>query len=170
MVGAGNTSPHPALRFVVRTLLSLERAVPTFVTMLILQIAVGIGAFSTVLAIVLGTVGMFGKIFAEDLESVDIQPVEAIAAIGGSRLQQLRYGILPAARDSLISHWLYAFDINVRIAIALGVFGGGGIGFELYMSQRLLRHRDMLALVLVILVLVMATERVSDRLRRRLTS
>jgi phosphonate transport system permease protein len=111
---------------------------------------------------------MFGKLFADAIESVDAGPVESLAAIGSSRWQQIRYAVLPAAAPSIVAHWLYAYDINLRMAIALGVFGGGGIGFELFLSQKLLRHSDMLALVLIILVLITLTERLSDWLRQRL--
>ena len=162
---ASNTSAHPAVRWVLIWLLTLMRAVPMFVIMLMMQVAAGIGAISTVLAIAAGTVGMFGKLFAEDLEAVDAQPIEMLTAVGATRLQTVRYAILPMAMPMLGSHLCYAFDINVRMAIALGVFGGGGIGFDLYLSQRLLRHSDTLAIVLVILALVVVVDKVSDRLR-----
>ena len=166
-LAASNTTPHPVVRWIVRGSLSLLRAIPTFVTMLVAQVAVGIGAFSAVIAIFIGSVAMFGKLFAEAIETVEPGPGESITAIGGSRLQAIRYAVLPAAMPSIIAHWLYAYDINLRQAIALGVFGGGGIGFEFYLSQKLLRHDNMLALVVVIVVLISATEWLSDRLRRR---
>lgn len=167
---ASNTTPHPWLRFALQTVLGIQRAVPTFVIMLMMQVAVGIGTFSTVLALVAGTVGMFGKLFAEDLETVDRGPVDAVAALGANRMQRIQFAILPAAKPSLLAHGLYAFDINIRMAIALGVFGGGGIGFEFYLSQKLLRHDDMLALALAILLLVAVTEKVSNLARRRILS
>lgn len=168
LLAASNTTPHPWVRFLARSLLAIERSLPVFVVLLVVQIAVGFGPFSSALAIFIGSIGMFGKLFADAIESVEPGPVESIAAIGGSRWQQIRYGVLPAALPSIVAHWLYAYDVNLRHAIALGVVGGGGLGFEFYLAQKLLRHDDMLALALFISVLVFATERISDFIRSRI--
>ena len=58
--------------------------------------------------------------------------------------------------------------IQVLIAIALGIYGAGGLGFELQLAMKVLRYPDVLALVLLIVVLITAMERVSDFVRRRL--
>jgi len=165
---AANTTPHPLARALVRGILAFERSMPVFVILLIVQVAVGFGPFSAMLAILVGSIGLFGKLFADAIEAVDPRPIEALSAIGASRWQRIRYGIVPGAMPTIVSHWLYAFDINFRSAIALGVVGGGGLGFEFYLSQKLLRHDDMLALTILIGVLIFMTERVSDAIRRRL--
>jgi phosphonate transport system permease protein len=67
-----------------------------------------------------------------------------------------------------VGNVFYAFDVNLRLAIALGIYGAGGLGFELQLAMKVLRYPDVLALVLLIVVLITAMERVSDFLRRRL--
>jgi len=166
LLAARNTAPHRAVRSAVRSLFALERSIPSFVVMLVFQIAVGVGPFSATIALAIGSVGMFGKLFSEAIESVEARSVEAIDAVGATRWQAVRYGILPAALPSIVANWFYAFDVNVRSAIALGAYGGGGIGFQLVLAQKTLRHDDMLAWVVFILLLVAAIERVSDLLRR----
>jgi phosphonate transport system permease protein len=64
----------------------------------------------------------------------------------------------------------YAFDVNLRMAVALGVFGGGGIGFELNLARSVLRYRDMFACLLLIIVMINLMERVADAFRRRIFS
>ena len=162
---ARNTSPHPTVRFLIRTFLSIERVIPNLVIILIFLIAVGLGPFAGMLSIAVGTIGMFGKLFADAIEGADGDPVEAVYAVGANKLQVIRFGILPQVLPSFIANMFYAFDINLRAAIGLGVFGGAGIGFEIHMAMKLMRYRDAMALIFFTVILVCVFEKVSDYLR-----
>src|SRR5215831_18003262 len=168
LLAAGNTSPSRFVRLLVRVLLATERCTPNIVVLLVLLIAVGIGPFAAMLSLCIGSIGMFGKLFSDAIENVDHLPGEAIAAVGAGRLQVIRYAILPQVAPSIAANTFYAFDVNLRLAVALGVFGGGGIGFELHVARSVLRYRDMLACLILIMVLINLTERVADAWRRRL--
>lgn len=168
LAAAHNTTPHVHLRTTVRFGFGLERATPNFIVLLVLLIAVGFGPFAGMLALVVGSLGMFGKLFADAIEQVESAPLDALATTGATRWQVIRYGVVPQVLPSVVANWFYAFDVNLRAAIALGVYGGGGLGFELQLAMKVLRYRDVLALVLLIVVLVTLMERVSDFLRRRL--
>lgn len=168
LLAATNTSPARPVRLLVRTLLAAERCTPNIVVLLVLLIAVGIGPFAATISLAIGCLGMFGKLFADAIEHVDPLPGEAIAAVGASRLQVIRYAILPQVAPSIVANVFYAFDVNLRLAVALGVFGGGGIGFELHIARAVLRYRDMLACLILIMILINLMERVADFFRRRL--
>lgn len=169
-LAAQNTTPHPAVRGVVRTLFGIERATPNFIVLLVLLIAVGFGPFAGMLALTIGSIGMFGKLFADSIEQqVDAGTSEAVGSVGATRFQIIRFSVIPQVLPSVVARWFYAFDVNLRSAIALGIYGGGGIGFELQLAMKVLRYRDVLALVILIVVLITLTERVSDFVRRRLT-
>jgi phosphonate transport system permease protein len=165
---ATNVSPNPRLRMLVRALLAAERSLPSFVVLLVLLIAVGIGPFAGMLSLSIGSIGMFGKLFADAIEQADKGIFESIQSVGGTKLQLIRYAILPEVIPSFIANLFYAFDVNLRAAIPLGVFGGGGIGFEFDFADRLLRYKDMLAYGLIIIILITGMERLSDWVRRRL--
>jgi phosphonate transport system permease protein len=165
---ASNTSPSPVLRALVRGLLAAERSLPNFIVVLVLLIAVGIGPFAGMLSLSIGSIGMFGKLFADAIEQSEKGIIESIQCVGGTRLQLIRYAILPQVAPSFIANLFYAFDVNLRAAIPLGVFGGGGIGFQLNFADRLLHYKDMLAYTLVIVVMITGMERASDWVRRRL--
>jgi len=163
-----NVSPHPVIRLAVRSLLALERSTPNFVVLLVLLVALGIGPFAGMLSLLVGSIGMFGKLFADAIEQVDRDILESIQSVGSTRLQQIRYAILPQVAPSFIANWFYAFDVNLRAAIALGVFGGGGIGFQLHVASRVLRYHDVLAYSLLIVVLIKGMEKISDFVRRQI--
>lgn len=164
-LAARNTTPHPTLGVTVRTLLAIERVIPGLVVLLIFLIAVGLGPFAGMLSLAVGTVGMFGKLFAHAIEGADKEPIEAVYSVGATRWQAIRFAVWPQVLPSFIANFFYAFDINLRAAIGLGVFGGAGVGYEISMAMRLLRYRDALALIFFTIILVFAVEKLSDFLR-----
>ncbi len=164
-LAARNTTPHPALGLVVRTLLAVERVIPGLVILLIFLISVGLGPFAGMLSLAVGTIGMFGKLFGNAIEGVDKEPVDAVYSVGATKAQVIRFAIIPQVLPSFIANLFYAFDINLRAAIGLGVFGGAGIGYEINMAMRLVRYRDALALICFTIVLVFVVEKISDFLR-----
>ena len=165
---ANNTSPSPALRIFIRTMLAFERVTPSMVIILVFIIALGIGPFAGMLALTLGTLGTFGKLFADAIENSEREPVEAIYSTGAHKLQAIRYGILPQVSPSFIANFFYAFDVNMRAAIFLGIFGGGGIGYEYYMVMKVLRYKDALALILFTIILIIILEKISDFFRKKI--
>ncbi len=167
-LSATNTMPYRVVRLLSQFSISLLRVVPILVVILIFVIAVGPGAFAGVLTLVIITIGTFGKLFIEVIENAEHAPGEAIFSVGASRMQVIRYSVMPQILPSLIANLLYAFDVNMRAAIGLGIFGGGGIGFQLQMAKSVLHYKDVTALISIIIVLVILVEKLSDYLRRRI--
>lgn len=167
-LAATNTSPHPVFRFVFRSLMSIERVIPKLVIILVFVIAVGLGPFAGMLTLTIGTVGMFGKLFADAIEEIDPEPSEATYATGATKLQVIKYCIIPQVLPSFTANIFYAFDVNLRSAIGLGIFGGGGIGFEIHMAMKMLRYKDALALILFTIILISIFEKLSDYLRSQI--
>ena len=167
-LAAANTMPFRIVRVIVRTFLSVTRVVPSLIVILIFVVAVGLGAFAGMLTLILATIGTFGQLFTEIIENTDSGPAEAIYSVGASRMQVIRYVILPQALPSFIANLFYSFDVNLRAAIGLGIFGGGGIGFELFMAMRVLHYRDALALSCLIILLIVGMEKISDLLRAQI--
>jgi len=166
LIAARNISPWPALSRLFRVILGAQRAAPDFAIMMVIVVAVGFGPFAGTLALIIGSTGMFGKLFADALESIDEAELEALRALGASNLHVIRYGALPQVIPSFIANTLYLFEINVGGAVALGVFGGGGLGFDLHIANSTLAYRDMLAYILLIVAMMVLTEKVSDFARR----
>jgi phosphonate transport system permease protein len=162
---AANTMPLRFIRLLVGGFLSLLRIIPPLVCILIFIIAVGLGAFSGMLALIVITVGMFGRLFTDIIENTEHSAADAIYSVGASRLQVIRYAILPQIIPSFIANCLYAFDVNIRVAISLGIFGGGGIGYELYMAMQVLHYQDAFALICLIIIMIVLIEKASDYFR-----
>ncbi|HEY9001722.1 MAG TPA: phosphonate ABC transporter, permease protein PhnE [Mucilaginibacter sp.] len=167
-LSASNTMPYKFVRLVTQAIISLIRVMPTLVVVLVFVIAVGPGAFAGMLTLVFTIIGTFGKLFVDVIENAEQAPGEAIYSVGASRMQVIRYSIIPQILPSLIASLLYSFDVSMRTAISLGIFGGGGIGFKFQLAKSVLHYKDMTASISIIIVLVVLTERLSDYLRRRI--
>jgi phosphonate transport system permease protein len=156
------------LRILVRRGLELLRTVPDIVFAMIFVVAFGLGALPGVLALTLHSAGSLGKLFSEVVESVDMRPVEGVAASGGSWLARVRYGVLPQVMSNFVSYALLRLEINVRGATVIGFVGAGGIGEDLLVAIRKFYYSDVSAILLMIVVCVMALDMASEKLRHRL--
>ena len=116
------------LRMLVRRVLELLRTVPDLVFAMIFVVAFGLGPLPGVLALTLHSTGALGKLFTEVVESIDMKPVEGVAAAGGSWFAQVRFGALPQVLSNFASYTLLRLEINVRGATVIGFVGAGGIG------------------------------------------
>jgi phosphonate transport system permease protein len=167
-LAARNIAPHRVVYEAARLVLGVLRAVPEFVFALIFLVAVGITPYSIVLAIGAHTIGVLGKLFAEAVEDMDMGPVDALRASGAGRTQVFLHAILPAVSATFTALLLYRLDTNVRSALYLGAFGGGGLGFLLYNSLELFQYKQAATQLVVLLVLLLLVERISSLLRRRI--
>jgi phosphonate transport system permease protein len=75
------------------------------------------------------TIATLGKLFLEQIECIDMGPVEAIIVVGAKPLQVVFFGVLPQVILSFLALSFYHWDINVRISTIIGFAGGERIGF-----------------------------------------
>lgn len=165
-LAARNTSPHPLVFHVTRTLLNGLRSVPELIMGIIFVAAVGFGALPGVLALGLHSIGMVGKFFAEAIEHVDEAPVEAARASGATSLQVLYHAVLPQVMPQFADVSIYRWEYNFRASTVMGMVGAGGIGFELMGSLRIMQYQEVSAILIVILCMVTLVDGLSGRLRK----
>ncbi|KAJ54279.1 phosphonate ABC transporter permease [Actibacterium mucosum KCTC 23349] len=130
-LGAKNINRIFWLRQGTRRVYDVIRAFETLILALIFIRAFGLGPLAGILAIAVSEIGTFSKLFSEALENTSKKPVEGVVASGGSRLQSIRYAIMPQVLPVHLSVLLYNFESNVRSGTILGIVGAGGIGFIL---------------------------------------
>lgn len=166
--GANNLTSSKLLRGISRSLIAFTRTVPDLVFALIFVSAVGLGPVPGILALSIHSIGMLGKLYAEAIEEIDMGPVEAMEALGASKLQAIFYAIIPQVTPSFVAATLYRLDINVRSSIVLGLVGAGGIGFELMMAMRLFRYEELLSILIIIFAIVLSAEAISNSIRKNI--
>jgi phosphonate transport system permease protein len=166
-LSARNVAP-PVVYYAARTALNFFRSIDTLVYALLFVAAVGLGPFPGMLAVVAYTTTSLAKLYSETIEGIDAGPVDAIRATGATRLQVLRYGILPQVLPLFLSYVLYRFESNVRAATVLGFVGAGGIGLYLQTYLRMIDYPAASTVLLVTVAMVMLVDFASARIRARL--
>ncbi len=156
------------LRMTVRRVLELLRTVPDIVFAMVFVVAFGLGPLPGVLALTLHSAGTLGKLFTEVVESIDLRPIEGVAATGGGWLARVRFGALPQVLSNFASYTLLRLEINIRGATVIGFVGAGGIGEDLLIAIRKFYYQDVSAMLLLIVACVMLLDMASERLRHRL--
>lgn len=153
----------------MRGLLSAIRAFPELVLAIIFIVPFGLGPFTGALAIGLHSIGTLGKLTSEVIEGVDDGPVEAIGSSGGTRMMQMRFGVVPQAMPNIVAYWLYRFEINVRASAVLGLVGAGGIGAEIVGRLRFRGDWPKAGAALILtIVAVLIIDAISAAVRRRI--
>ena len=154
----------PGVRFVLNVL----RAIPEIILAILFIPIFGLGPLAGTIAIGIGSIGTLGKLGAEIIEGCDRGPVEAADATGASKVQRIRWGVLPQVMPEILALWLYRFEINIRASAVLGVVGAGGIGT---MLQQTIQFREWgqagIALLVVVAVTILV-DTVSGYVRRRI--
>lgn len=148
-----------------RALLAAIRTLPSILWAVFFVIMVGLGPFAGILAIIMYTIGFMTKLQYESIEAIDSEPVDAINAIGVSKLQLIRYVVIPEAAPHLLSQLLYMFDYNVRQTSILGLVGAGGIGFYIINYLKFFEYGKAATFMLVVFATVLVIDWLSVKIR-----
>jgi phosphonate transport system permease protein len=152
----------------VRTTLNLLRSIEPLVMAILFVVWVGIGPFAGVLALGVHSIAALGKLFSEQIESIDTGPVEAITAVGAKPIQVVMFGVLPQVILPFLALSFYRWDINVRMSTIIGFVGGGGIGFLLQQWINLLHYNEAGTALLAIAIVVITLDTLSAKIRERI--
>lgn len=168
VLASRNVTPLPRLYHPTRWFLNTLRGIDSFVFALLFVAAVGLGPFAGVLGIAFHTSGTAAKFFADQIESSNLGPYEAIRATGAGRLTAIAFALVPDLLPLMLSTALFWWEFNVRASTVLGVVGAGGIGQELKNSMDLLDFSRLFTIIAVIVVAVTAIDWLAGWLRKRL--
>jgi phosphonate transport system permease protein len=157
-----------AIRFAVRGLLVVLRSVPELIWALVFVRVVGLGATAGVLAIALTYGGMLGKVYGEILESGDAHATASLLRNGAGRLQAFFYGLLPQNAAELTSYTVYRWECAIRSSAVLGFVGAGGLGQQMDSSMKMFNGSEVSTMLIVFILLVAGTDRLSAWLRKTL--
>lgn len=164
-LAAKNVIPNIFAHFAVRRTFDVLRSVDTLIWALMWINVVGLGPFAGALAIACSDFGALGKLFSEAIEATDGKATEGVTAVGGSKLHQVRFGIIPEVLPVIASQVLYFFESNTRSATIIGIVGAGGVGAYLTELIRVLELKQVAFLILMILVTVAIIDFISTKLR-----
>jgi phosphonate transport system permease protein len=162
-VTPGRRSAYP----IGRSLIVGSRAIHETIWTVLFVMVLGFGMLSGVLALTMFCVGFAGKLFTDEIEAIDMGPVEALRSVGAGPLQVFQYGVVPQVRVAFAGIAIYTWDVAFRAATVVGFFGGGGMGLYLKRTVQSLETQRVAAILLTIIALVTVAELGSGWLRSR---
>ena len=165
---AYNVSPSRRFIYPVARLFAMGcRSVHEMIWAILFVTILGFGLLPGVLALTMFSIGFAGKLFAEEVESIDMGEVEAIRAMGGTHLQVFVFGVFPQVRVAFTGIAIYTWDVAFRAATVVGFVGAGGMGWYLKRNIMQIETQRTAAILLSIVVLVIVSELVSAWARSR---
>lgn len=168
--GAYNMTPSRLFVYPVARLVTMgARAVHETIWAILFVTIVGFGMMAGVLALTMFCIGFAGKLFAEEIEGIDMGPVEAIRATGASEFSVMVYGVFPQVRVAFTGIGIYTWDVAFRAATVVGFFGAGGMGWYLKRNVLQIETQRVAAILLSIIVLVLVSEAISAWARSRVS-
>lgn len=167
LLSARNSS-GPYLADGIKAILSIGRATPFYCWAMIVVAMVGLGVLPGVIALAITSTLYTAKLFAEHLETSSPSLEEAVLACGAGAIELRRFAIIPQALAGVYSQILYTFEGNIRLSIAMGVVGAGGIGYAFSVALRNLEYPRVLLILVTIYLLVFGVDLVSSQLRARM--
>lgn len=153
---------------IVRFLSNFIRNVPSTVWAMILLLSFWFGDFLALMVLTLGSFGFNARVFADTFDEVSPDLLEAMDAVGATRFQKIAQAIYPETFPAILSWTLYAIETNIRDATIVGMLAGGGIGYLLGIFRNFRRFDELTAAVILIVILVIGFDRLSDYIRRKL--
>lgn len=163
---AWNVSPHRKIFFPIGRLgvISCRAIHETIWTILFVSI-LGFGMLAGVSALTMFCIGFAGKLFSDEIEAVDMGPVEAMRAAGANSFQVFIFAVVPQVRVAFTGIAIYTWDVAFRAATVVGFFGGGGMGWYLKRNVQQLENLRVGAIILSIIAMVLIAEFISGWLR-----
>lgn len=127
------SSPKAAI--VIKSIVSIARAVPTVLWVLIFAVSAGLGGTAAVIGLTFHSFAYLTKAYSESIEEINEGTIEALRASGANFWQIVFQAVVPASVSYMIAWTFMRFEINFTTAVAMGAAAGaGGIGFNLYMA------------------------------------
>ncbi len=168
LLAARNLHAPRLLAWAAKGVLDTARAVHTLVFGLVLVGIVGLGPTAGILAIALHSMGTYGKLYAESIESLDMAAVDAVRATGATPLQVFFLGVWPAVLPQFVGNHLYVWEFNIRDSTILGLIGAGGLGLLISEAVSLFQWSRLASILLVVIALVVLFDLLSRRIRQAL--
>jgi phosphonate transport system permease protein len=168
LASARNLNAPRLVRLGAKMVLDATRAIHTLVFGLILVGIMGLGPTAGILAIALHSLGTYGKLYSEAVESLDMAAIDAVRAVGATPPQVFFTAVWPAVLPQLASNHLYIWEFNIRDSTILGLVGAGGLGLLISEAVSLFQWSRLATILLVVVALVSLFDALSRRVRREL--
>jgi len=167
LLASENLTPH-WLHHPIKVFLALVRSVPIILLALLFVAAIGLGPMPGVLAVAVHSLGMLGKLYAEEFEVTDAGTWEALDSAGANWFQKIRFAVWPQTARQILSLTLFRFEMNLRESAVLGLVGVAGLGLWIENYRRAFDYQSVATMIIITMLVVLAVDQATFHIRRRL--
>jgi phosphonate transport system permease protein len=165
LLGARNLMPQP-VTWVARGVVAVCRSLHPVIVAIFFVKAVGFGAVAGILALMVGSIGFIGKLFAEAIEEISAKQVEAVRATGASFSNVILFGVLPQVLSRFVGFSTYQLDSNLRNSTMVGIVGAGGIGGALFSAFQRFDYSFVFTILATIVIIIVIGELLSNHVKK----
>ena len=154
---------------IIKIIMSIIRAVPTILWVLIFTVAIGLGPEAAVIGMLFHGVGYLVKAYSESFEEVSPGVLEALRSAGASWWQVVVHGVFKEKINEMLSWTFIRFEINfVAAVVVAGMAGSGGIGYSLFLAGNYYFNIHEIGLIVwMCLIVSVILEFIATKLRRK---
>jgi phosphonate transport system permease protein len=152
-----------------RGVLGFTRSIHELIWAWLFVAAVGLSPYAAIFALAIPYGGILGRIFADMLTDIPIEPINALESAGSSKLQTLLYGYLPLVFADMVSYTMYRFECAIRSSAIMSFVGLGGLGFQIQLALADLKYNQVWTYILFLIAFVIFVDVWSNFVRKGLT-
>ena len=167
LVAKNMALPRP-LAWAAKLILDITRSIHSLVFGLLFVGIIGLGPTAGILAIAAHSMGTYGKLYAEAIETVERSLLEAGLSLGASPIRVLLFAIWRNVLPKFISTHLYIWEFNVRDSTVLGLIGAGGLGLLVSEAVSLFQWGRLATILIAIIAMVIVFDTISRKVRQAL--
>lgn len=160
-------APKPAA-WAAKIILDVTRSIHSLVFGLLFVGIIGLGPTAGIAAIAAHSLGSYGKLYAEAIETIERSLMESGLSLGASPIRTLLFALWRGILPKLMSIHLYVWEFNVRDSTVLGLIGAGGLGLLVSEAVSLFQWGRLSTVMLTIVIMVALFDTISRRIRHDL--
>lgn len=165
LLGARNLMPQP-VTWLARAVVAACRSLHPVIVAIFFVKAVGFGAMAGILALMVGSIGFIGKLFAEAIEEISPKQVEAVRACGASFANVILFGVVPQVLSRFVGFSTYQLDSNLRNSTMVGIVGAGGIGGALFSAFQRFDYSFVFTILATIVIIIVLGELLTNNVKK----
>ncbi len=172
----GHIAENRPVNAVLGAIVNATRSTPFIILMVAiipltrLLVGTSIGTPAAIVPLTIAATPFVARLFEAAMREVDPGVIQAVQAMGATRLQIITKVLLPEARPGLIAAVTVMLVSLTGYSAMAGAVGGGGLGdLGIRYGYQRFQPDVMLAVVVVLIALVQITQSVGDRLVRHFT-
>lgn len=174
LTSKGHIAENRAVNATLGAVVNAARSTPFIILMVAiipltrLLVGTSIGTPAAIVPLTLAAIPFVARLFEAALREVDPGVIQAVQAMGATRLQIVLKVLLPEAAPGLIAAVTVMLVSLTGYSAMAGAVGGGGLGdLGIRYGYQRFQPEVMAAVVVILIALVQATQSIGDRLVRR---